>query len=118
MADQIDAQNGLVVDPKSRDPFLLSAFVQDDITLVKDRLHLFLGSKFEENSYTGFEVQPSARMLWTPTEGTPFGPASPAVRNPSPPNQSPSVSIAPGLHPQSGIPSELEGRGNPPLHPR
>jgi iron complex outermembrane recepter protein len=43
-------------------------FVQDDITLVRDRLHFILGSKLEHNDLTGFEIQPSARLLWTPTE--------------------------------------------------
>lgn len=36
--------------------------------MVPDRLRLTFGSKFEHNDFTGFEVQPSARLLWTPTE--------------------------------------------------
>jgi iron complex outermembrane receptor protein len=43
-------------------------FVQDDITLVRDRLHFTLGSKFEYNDLTGIEIEPSARLLWTPAE--------------------------------------------------
>ncbi len=113
MADQIDAQNGLVVDPKSRDTFLLSAFVQDDITLVKDRLHLFLGSKFEENSYTGFEVLPSARLLWTPSErSSAWAAVSRAVRTPSRANEDLAVPIARAIDPQSGLPVELDVVGN------
>jgi len=49
-----------------RHPQLFSAFVQDQITLVEDTLSLTLGSKFEHNDHTGFEVQPTARFLWTP----------------------------------------------------
>ena len=47
---------------------LLSAFVQDDIGLVRDRLVLTVGSKFEHNSYTGLEAEPNVRLMWTPTD--------------------------------------------------
>src|SRR4051794_15383972 len=113
MADQFSPEHGLVVNPDSRDTFLLSAFVQDDITLVKDRLHLFLGSKFEENSYTGFEAQPSARLLWTPNERNSFwGAVSRAVRTPSRANEDLSVPIADARDPQAGLPAELNVVGN------
>lgn len=52
--------------PAYRNEKLYSAFLQDDITVVQDTLHLILGSKFEHNVYTGFEVQPSGRLIWTP----------------------------------------------------
>ncbi len=52
--------------PVARDIQLSSLFVQDDITLVPDRLHLFAGSKFEEVTYSGFLAEPSGRLLWTP----------------------------------------------------
>jgi len=41
-----------------------SAFVQDEVALIKDRLHLSLGTKVEHNEYTGIELQPSARLAW------------------------------------------------------
>ncbi len=47
---------------------LYSAFVQDEIRLVPDLLSVTVGSKFEYNSYTQLEVQPSVRMLYTPSE--------------------------------------------------
>jgi len=49
-----------------RDDELYSVFLQDEINLVKDRLWLTLGSKYENNDYTGDEWQPSARLLWKP----------------------------------------------------
>ncbi len=52
--------------PTSRTTDLFSAFLQDQITLIDDSLFLTLGTKLEENDYTGFEYQPSARLLWTP----------------------------------------------------
>jgi len=61
-----------------------SAFIQDDITVVPDRLHVILGSKFEHNSHTGFEIQPSVRAIWTPdAKQTLWGSVSRAIRTPS-----------------------------------
>jgi iron complex outermembrane receptor protein len=63
---------------------LYSAFAQDELTIVPGHLSLTLGSKFEENDYTGFDVQPGARLLWTPTEHQTFwASVSRAVRTPS-----------------------------------
>lgn len=63
---------------------LYSAFAQDELTIVPDRLSLTLGSKFEENDYTGFDVQPGARLLWTPAAHQTFwASVSRAVRTPS-----------------------------------
>ena len=61
--------NAFAVGPAltQRNTQLLSVFVQDQIMLVDERLRLTLGSKFEHNDYTGFEYQPSGRLLWTPT---------------------------------------------------
>jgi iron complex outermembrane receptor protein len=51
--------------PDRRADPLATWFAQDDIELVPDRLHVIAGSKFEHNNYSGFEVQPSGRLLWT-----------------------------------------------------
>jgi iron complex outermembrane receptor protein len=51
--------------PTHRAQQLFSAFVQDEIQVVPDRLRLILGTKFEHNDFSGFEVQPSGRLLWT-----------------------------------------------------
>ncbi|MBI9092255.1 MAG: TonB-dependent receptor [Desulfobacterium sp.] len=61
------ARNPLVlIDPDTRSDDLYSAFIQDEISLVQNRLQLTLGSKFEHNNYTGHEIQPSIRLLWAP----------------------------------------------------
>jgi iron complex outermembrane receptor protein len=41
-------------------------FVQDDVFLVKDRLRLTLGGKIEESHFGHTQLQPNARLLWTP----------------------------------------------------
>jgi len=55
-------------EPSERRDRLFSAFIQDEVELIEDRLRLTLGSKFEHNDYTGFEVQPSVRLAWLPGE--------------------------------------------------
>lgn len=70
--------------PTHVDHDLFTAFVQDDLAIVEDRLRLTLGSKVEHNDYTGVEVQPSARLAWTPArEHLVWGAVSRAVRTPS-----------------------------------
>ena len=54
-----------MIPPASADK-LLSSFVQDEVRL-SDSLWLTLGSKFEHNAYTGFEYEPGARLLWSPS---------------------------------------------------
>lgn len=50
------------------EPSVVSAFLQDEIKLIDDRLFFTLGSKIENNDFTGFEYQPSGRLLWTPSQ--------------------------------------------------
>lgn len=62
---------------------LFSAFFQDEIKIT-DKLNLTLGSRFEHNDHTGFEIQPNARLLWTPAKNQSMWTAvSRAVRTPS-----------------------------------
>ena len=70
--------------PASHKLSIWSGFVQDEIALFSKRLRLTLGSKFEHNGFTGFEVQPSLRALWSfnPHHAV-WGAVSRAVRTPS-----------------------------------
>ncbi|MEP7340326.1 MAG: TonB-dependent receptor [Acidobacteriota bacterium] len=63
---------------------LFSAFAQDELTLVKDRLRLRVGAKLVHNDVSGFDLQPSVRLLWTPGERqTIWAAVSRAVRTPA-----------------------------------
>jgi iron complex outermembrane receptor protein len=74
----------VMITPPDRTIQLFSAFIQDEITIVPERLHLTLGSKFEHNDFTGFEIQPGTRLSWTPDKRQTFwGAVSRAVRTPS-----------------------------------
>lgn len=50
------------------DFYLVSAFLQDEMTLIEEKLWLTLGAKLSENEFSGFEFQPTARLLWLPDE--------------------------------------------------
>ncbi len=70
--------------PHENDAHLYSAFLQDEIELIAEHVYLTLGSKFEHNDYTGWEVQPNGRLLWTPAENqSVWAAVSRAVRTPS-----------------------------------
>jgi iron complex outermembrane receptor protein len=70
--------------PHQESDNIYSAFVQDQIAILSNQLWLTVGSKFEHNIFTGWESEPSARLLWTPTaRQTLWAAVSRAVRTPS-----------------------------------
>lgn len=71
------------LEPENADTNLFSFFVQDEYTALKDTLIFTLGSKFEHNDYTGYEIQPSLRALYSPLKNHKlWGAVSRAVRTP------------------------------------
>src|ERR1051325_9339580 len=83
--DSLTSNGGEIsFNPKHFRDRLFSSFVQDEIRLFPDKLSLTIGSKFEHNDFTGFEPEPSGRLLWTPTERqTVWGSIGRAVRTPT-----------------------------------
>ena len=70
--------------PASSEGDLFNLFLQDEITLKRDRLYVYLGSKLENSYFTGFDLQPSARLAWTPSKRRTFwGAISRATRTPA-----------------------------------
>ena len=70
--------------PTRRMMQLFSGFLQDEITLVPERLRVAIGTKLEHNEFSGPEIQPSARVAWTPSSSqTIWAAVSRAVRSPS-----------------------------------
>ena len=67
-SDKIRDTDTVVLDPSERTTSLYSAFIQDEITVIEDRLRLTLGSKLEHNDYTGWELQPSGRLSLSITD--------------------------------------------------
>lgn len=82
---------------------LFSAFIQDKIMLAQEWF-LTLGTKVEHNDFSGFEVQPNARIAWTPdNEQTAWAAVSRAVRTPTPIEQNATVVLQNGLGTQFAL---------------
>ena len=70
--------------PSSDTQHLISAYAQDEWHIVPDTFFVTIGSKFEWNSFSGFEAQPTGRFTWLPTKDqTIWGAISRAVRTPT-----------------------------------
>src|SRR5690606_36228284 len=82
MHDEIDNAPALAVMP-AHDQQLYSLFIQDEMR-VREGLSLTLGTKLEHHAYTGFELQPSARLQWqVAPEHMLWGAVTRAIRAPS-----------------------------------
>lgn len=83
--DRLESASGfLALTPRERTFTLSSAFVHDEIDLVPERWRVVLGSKVERNTYTGVELQPNLRLLYTPSAtDTLWAAVSRAARTPS-----------------------------------
>jgi len=83
-SDDMDAKFIFSFAPQASRDNVASAFIQDEIALVKDRLRLIVGTKFEHNEHTGLEHQPNLRLLWKIDERqTGWAALSRAVRTPA-----------------------------------
>jgi len=101
-SDEIDSDFALgTVKPNEKNP-VYSAFIQADLSTLDDKLRFTLGSKFEDNDFTGFEWQPSARVLVRPNDThTIWASVSRAVRTPS--NAEDSIRAVIGVVPQAAL---------------
>ena len=90
-----EASPAVTFDPQDETLDLFNVFLQDSIGIIPERLFLTLGSKFEHNDFTGFEIQPSARVLLLPNDRhTIWGSVARAVRSPARVDQDIDATIA------------------------
>ena len=64
---EVELYSGLTFTPSQRTDQLYQGFIQDEVSLVKNRLSLVVGTKVLKTNYTGVLAEPSARLLYTPT---------------------------------------------------
>lgn len=70
--------------PRQQTNHLISGYIRDEITLIPEHLKLTLGTRLDHNDFTGLEIQPNGRLMWTPNEKNSLWLAvSRAVRTPS-----------------------------------
>ncbi len=100
----------------------ISAFMQDEISLVEDRLSLTVGLKLEDNELSpdDLEVMPTVRLLWKPVQNHALWAAvTRAVRTPSIADLTAQVQdIVPALLPgdplnPAPVPARIGSIGNP-----
>jgi iron complex outermembrane receptor protein len=90
-----------------RREWLVSAFAEDEIRLVPERLTLTLGMKVERNVYSGVELQPNVRAMWSVSERDSIWTAfTRGVRTPSLLENGANVKLASAPGPQ-GLPAVI-----------
>ena len=89
------------LEPATSKDRVLSGFVQDQIAF-GEHVRLTLGTKLEDNDFSGFELQPSVRVAWSATpEHTLWGAISRAARIPTRLERDIAVDVTPpGSDPQ------------------
>ena len=110
-ADQQGSTASLSFSQDDRVTHRANLFVQDDITLMADKIKLSIGSKLSHNQFTGLEVQPSARLHYQiATNQAAWVSVARAVRTPSRVEDDVTiVSFNPTL-PPAGLPTVLDGQ--------
>ena len=95
-----------------RREWLVSVFAEDEVQLVPERLALTLGMKVERNVYSGVELQPNVRAMWSVSERDSIWTAvTRGVRTPSLLENGANVKIASAPGPQ-GLPAVITVIGN------
>ncbi len=97
---------------------IVSAFIQDEIALAGERLHLVMGAKLEHNEHTGLEHQPNLRLRWKIDERQMgWAALSRAVRTPSRADLGVAINYdaLPGNARSGGAPYLVRILGNPGL---
>ncbi|HEY6905694.1 MAG TPA: TonB-dependent receptor, partial [Candidatus Acidoferrales bacterium] len=92
---------------------LFSSFLQDEIAILPDRLYLTVGTKLEDNHYTGFAAMPSIRVAFIPSANrTIWAAISRVDRTPAETDTSLLLNIG-ELPSSGGPPTLLRFMGNP-----
>lgn len=115
--DDLRSTDIVRANPPNKQLNLFNVFLNDDISLIGDSLILTLGSKFEHNSYTGWETQPTGALLWhLNSRNAVWTSVSRAVRIPARVNREMDVSYQ-GLPGPGGGPGLVVILGNPEFQP-
>lgn len=102
-----DAGNSFYISYAPEDYYenLYSAFIQDKIPLIQDKLFLTGGSKFEHDDFSGFEYEPSVRLSWLPSDSqTVWAGISRAVHTANQANQYGSIALQSSTPPNPPFP--------------
>ena len=122
VSDRVTGSTALFLSPERALDVWYGTFIENDITLVPDRLNISIGAKFEHSADSGFQFQPSIRAIWrSPGGWSVWAAASRATRTPSRfegdlTALTPALLLSPGsLTSESMVAYEIGWRGQ--LHP-
>ncbi len=107
--------NTVDFEPHKINNYVYSLFAQDTVQIVPNKLSFTAGTKLEDNNYSGWGWQPTARILWMPMPHATFwGAVSRALRTPGRVDRDVTViGYIPGYNP----PLFVEIAGNPNFKP-
>ena len=80
--DDLGDGPGFFFEPRERTSHRVNLFAQDEIRVAR-QFFVTIGSKFERNEFTGFEIQPTIRARWSRMHQSAWGAVSRAVRVPT-----------------------------------
>lgn len=84
VSHSVPAVPEVMVTPAGTSQDTYAGFVADEFELLRDNLFVLAGVHVSDNQFTGIEVQPTARLLWTPSKRfTGWAAVSRAVRTPT-----------------------------------
>jgi iron complex outermembrane recepter protein len=102
--------------PNKQTDSIYSSFLQYELPLFQDKVEFTAGSKFEHTNFSGFDYQPSVRLLWSPTpHQSAWLATTRAVRTPSRVDQDVQFNILVEATPAPPIFFQIQG--NPNLKP-
>jgi iron complex outermembrane receptor protein len=111
--ERLDGHIGLALTPARQQSSLVTAFLQDEIALLGNRLAVTLGTQVQHDSESGPGIQPTARLMW---KGLPrqrlWAAISRALRTPSAYERGIRVDLPP-VATASGLPLFTTVLGNP-----
>ncbi len=114
--NEVELYSGLTFTPPRRTDQLYQGFLQDQISVVPNRLSITAGSKILKTNYTGVLGEPDARLLYTPTSTqTLWAAYTHAVRTPADVERDFNLSSFLGY--SSGLPLFARFSANPHFRP-
>jgi iron complex outermembrane receptor protein len=114
--DKINPSQYVTLNPDQRSLSLFSAFTQDEFALFGDRVRVTAGSKFEHNQFSGFEIEPNARLLLNlNSKQSIWGAISRAVRTPARTEEDVRLNgdVIPPSEASGGLPIQIAVLGTP-----
>lgn len=104
--------------PRQQTNHLASIYLRDEITLIPEYLRFTLGTRLDHNDFTGLEIQPNARLIWTPNgQNSVWMSVSRAVRTPGRSENDSQVNVRtlsaiPGAPPSASSPVLVQAVGS------